>query len=110
MSLAQGVCTFRLTCGRRSATLVGKSVAQVECNLRPDRSDIVEFYNLKTKERVEVPEHQLKKRRSRRTTSRGATQERYAAVAEVQGGGQPVTLFKFVNQATFDSLPVPEID
>jgi hypothetical protein len=70
----------------------------------------VEFYNLKTKQRVEVPDDQIRKRRSRRTTSGGATQERYAAVATVEVGGVPVTLYKFVNRATFDSLRVPEID
>jgi hypothetical protein len=70
----------------------------------------MQFYNLKTKERVEVPDTQIRKRRSRRTTSSGATQERYAAVAQVQVAGLPVTLYKFVNRATFDSLSVPEID
>jgi len=43
----------------------------------------VQFYNMKTKEKVEVPEGQIKKRRSRRTTASGAVQERYAAVATV---------------------------
>jgi hypothetical protein len=70
----------------------------------------VQFYNMKTKEKVDVPEAQIKKRRSRRTTTSGAIQERYAAVATVDVAGSPVTLYKFVNRATFDSLSVPEID
>lgn len=70
----------------------------------------MEFYNLKTKQTVEVPESKIKKRRSRRTTSSGKTQERYAAVAEVEVNKQPVKLFKFVNRETFDKLQVPEID
>ncbi|MBO0682510.1 MAG: hypothetical protein J2P45_05075 [Candidatus Dormibacteraeota bacterium] len=70
----------------------------------------MEFYNLKTKERVEVPESQIKKRRSHRTTSSGAVQERYAAVATVKVGGSPITLYKFVNRKTFDKLKVPEMD
>jgi hypothetical protein len=70
----------------------------------------VQFFNMKTKEKVDVPETHIKKRRSRRTTPNGATQERYAAVAEVEVAGVPVTLYKFVNRATFDSLSVPEID
>ena len=68
------------------------------------------FYNLKTKESVEVPESQIKKRRSRRKTSNGVVQERYAAVATVNVGSAPLTLYKFVNRATYDGLSVPEID
>lgn len=68
------------------------------------------FYNLRTKETTEVPDDQLKKRRTRRTTSRGIVQERYAAVAEVEARGGPVTLYKFIDKKTFDSLQVPELD
>ena len=66
----------------------------------------MEFYNLKTKEKVEVPESQMKKRKSVRTTSKGTRQERYAVVADING----VRMFKFVNKATFDSLHIPEVD
>jgi hypothetical protein len=69
----------------------------------------LQFYNLKTKQLVEVPDAQVSKRRSVRVTSGGRKQERYAAVAEITVDGQPLKLFKFVNQATFDSLKVPEV-
>lgn len=69
----------------------------------------MQFYNLKTKQMVDVPEKDVRKRRTTRTTSRGAQQERYAAVAEVAVSGQVVRLYKFVNKETFDSLRVPEV-
>ena len=72
-------------------------------------NEAVQFYNLKTKQAVDVSESDIKKRRSVRTTSGGKTQERYAVVAEVSGDGRPLQMFKFVNKATFDSLTVPEI-
>jgi hypothetical protein len=68
----------------------------------------LEFFNLKTKKKVEIPDHQLKKRRSVRTTSGGKRQERYAAIAVVHEGGKPLQMFKFINKETFDSLDVPE--
>jgi hypothetical protein len=70
----------------------------------------LQFYNLKTKQTVEVPESKMKKRKSVRTTSRGTRQERYAVVADVDVDGKPVRMFKFVNKATFDSLHIPEVD
>jgi hypothetical protein len=69
----------------------------------------VEFFNLKTKKRVNVPDSDIKKRRSVRTTSGGKKQERYAVVATVQDGGKPLQMFKFVNKETFDKLTVPEM-
>jgi hypothetical protein len=68
----------------------------------------VEFFNLKTKQKVQIPDNELKKRRSVRTTSGGKRQERYAVIAVVHDGGKPLQLFKFVNKETFDSLDVPE--
>lgn len=68
----------------------------------------MEFFNLKTKQKVDIPDSELKKRRSVRTTSGGKRQERYAVVAVVHDGGKPLQLFKFVNKETFDSLDVPE--
>jgi hypothetical protein len=70
----------------------------------------LEFYNLKTKQKVEVPESEMKKRKSVRTTSKGTRQERYAVVADVNVEGKPMRMFKFVNKATFDSLHIPEVD
>jgi len=69
----------------------------------------VEFFNLKTKRKVEIPDSELKKKRSVRTTSGGKRQERYAAIAEVHEGGKPLQLYKFINKETFDSLDVPEL-
>jgi hypothetical protein len=70
----------------------------------------MEFYNLKTKRSVDVPERDIKKRRSVRTTSGGKRQERYAAVADVEVDGKPLRMYKFINKETFDSLGVPEIE
>ena len=51
----------------------------------------VEFFNLKTKRKVQIPDNELKKRRSVRTTSGGKRQERYAVIAEVhEGGAKPL--------------------
>ena len=68
----------------------------------------MEFFNLKSKKMVDIPEDRLKKRRSVRTTSGGKTQERYAVVATIEQDGKPLQLFKFVNKETFDRLNVPE--
>lgn len=81
---------------------VGASSIQEEAAL--------EFFNLKTKRKVEIADSQLKKRRSVRTTSGGKRQERYAAIAVVHEGGKPLQLFKFINKETFDSLDVPEVN
>ncbi len=69
----------------------------------------MQFFNLKTKQVVDVPDAQVSKRRSVRVTSGGQKQERYAAVAEITVDGKPLKLFKFVNRETFDSLKGPEI-
>jgi hypothetical protein len=65
----------------------------------------MEFYNLKTKHTVEVPEKELKRRKFERSTSKGTKQTRYAVTAEVDG----TKLFKFVNERTYKSLKVPEV-
>jgi hypothetical protein len=70
----------------------------------------LQFYNLKTKEKVEVPDSEIKKRKTVRTTSQGTRQERYAAIADVNVDGKPLRMYKFVNKATFDSLHVPDAD
>jgi hypothetical protein len=68
----------------------------------------MEFYNLKTKKKVEVGDHDIKKKRMVRTTSGGKRQERYAAIATVHVEGKPLQMFKFLNKADFDGLNVPE--
>lgn len=72
------------------------------------RGSTMDFYNMKTKSTVSVPEDQIRKRRMVRTTSGGKRQERYAAVAEVDVDGKPVRMFKFLNKEQFDSLTAPE--
>jgi hypothetical protein len=63
----------------------------------------MEFYNVKTRKKVRVPDTQIKKKKMKRKTAKG-TQVRYAVTADVDG----TKLFKFVSEDTFNSLKVPE--
>jgi hypothetical protein len=65
----------------------------------------VEFYNLKLKRKVSVPENQLRKQVFSKAGAKGGVQKRYALVAEADG----TRMFKFVNEQTFTSLNVPEV-
>jgi hypothetical protein len=65
----------------------------------------VEFYNLKLKKKVSVPQERLRKQVFSKPGSAGGVQRRYALVAESDG----TKMFKFVNEATFKSLDVPEV-
>jgi hypothetical protein len=65
----------------------------------------VQFYNLRTKQSVEVPDTNIKKQALRRTAGNGKTQTGYQVVAEWDG----MKLFKFVNEATYKSLTLPEL-
>jgi len=56
----------------------------------------MQFYNLKTRSHVEIPESDVKKKRMIRTTKSGE-QVRYALTANYEG----INLYKFVNEATF---------
>ena len=64
----------------------------------------MQFYNLKTRSHVDVPDSAVKKTKMVRKTKNGE-QVRYALQAE-HGGAK---LFKFVNEATFKATNVPEI-
>lgn len=64
----------------------------------------MKFYNLKTRQHVEVPETAVKKTKMVRKTKNGE-QVRYALKAEYEG----TPLFKFVNEATFLATKVPEV-
>lgn len=64
----------------------------------------MQFYNVKTRKKVDVPESQLKKQRFERKTSKGM-QVRYAVTAEVDG----TKLFKFVNEKDYKALSAPEV-
>jgi len=67
----------------------------------------MEFYSVKHREKVNVPDTEIKKRTFSSGESEGRI--RYAAVAEVTHKGDKVKLTKFINKATFDSLSVPEL-
>lgn len=64
----------------------------------------MEFYNLKNRSRVDVPEKDVRKTKMVRKTKSGQ-QVRYALTANYQGS----KLFKFINEKTFNSLKVPEV-
>ncbi|MEX2242558.1 MAG: hypothetical protein WD716_01800 [Fimbriimonadaceae bacterium] len=64
----------------------------------------MQFYNLKTRSHVDVPENMVKKTKMIRKTKNGQ-QVRYALKADYQGS----SLFKFVNEATFKATNVPEV-
>lgn len=67
----------------------------------------MEFYSVKHRKKVEVPEKDIQKKTYSRESSSGSS-VRYAAVAETTVEGDKVKLTKFINKATFDSLKVPE--
>lgn len=63
----------------------------------------MQFYNLKTRSHVEIPDDQVKKMKMVRKTKSGE-QTRYALTAEYEGS----KLFKFVNEATYTSSKAKE--
>jgi len=63
----------------------------------------MQFYNLKTRSHVDVPEGQVRKKKMTRKTKSGE-QVRYALTADHQGS----KLFKFVNEATYKSSNAQE--
>ncbi|MEP0765112.1 MAG: hypothetical protein HRF45_01025 [Fimbriimonadia bacterium] len=69
-----------------------------------ESEDTMQFYNVKTRQPVEVAEKDIKKQKMERKTSKGK-QVRYAVTATVDG----TKLFKFINEETFKSLKVPEV-
>ncbi len=64
----------------------------------------MEFYNVRTKSKVDVPDSAMTKKRMIRKTKNG-TQTRYALIADYEGS----KLYKFVNEATFNSANVKEV-
>lgn len=61
----------------------------------------IEFYNVKTRQKVNVDESQVKKVVFH---PKGQGNPRYGVRAEVDG----TSLTKFISKATYDSLNVPE--
>ena len=56
----------------------------------------MQFYNLKTRSHVDIPDSDIRKKKMVRKTKSGE-QVRYALTATYQG----TTLYKFVNEATY---------
>ena len=65
----------------------------------------MQFYNLKTRSHVEIPESDVRKKKMTRKTKTGE-QVRYALTAEYQG----TQLYKFVNEATYTSSTANEVE
>ncbi len=63
----------------------------------------MQFYNLKTRSHVEVPESDVRKKKMLRKTKSGE-QVRYALTATYQGS----QLYKFVNEATYKASSAQE--
>ncbi|KAA0225319.1 MAG: hypothetical protein AKCLJLPJ_01972 [Fimbriimonadales bacterium] len=59
---------------------------------------MIEFYDVKSRSKVKVPEANIVKKKTTRKTKSGATQTRYQFVAEYNG----MKLFKFINEETFN--------
>ncbi len=64
---------------------------------------VMQFYDLKTRAHIDVPESNVKKTKMKRKTKNGE-QIRYA----LKGSHDGRTLYKFVNEATFNATNVPE--
>jgi hypothetical protein len=63
----------------------------------------MQFYDVKARKKVEVPEGQLKKKTYTRKTVNGTTQTRYAVRANYNG----TNLTKFVSKDAYEALNVP---
>jgi uncharacterized UBP type Zn finger protein len=70
----------------------------------------MEFYSVKHREKVDVPDKDIKKRKFNSGKDGDSTRTRYAAVAEITHKGDKIKLTKFINKETFDKLSVPEVD
>ena len=64
----------------------------------------MQFYNLKTRSHVDVPEGDVRKMKMTRKTKSGE-QTRYALTANYQG----TKLFKFINEADYKSSSAKEV-
>jgi len=63
----------------------------------------IEFYNVKTRQKVQVPVEKIRKTKYEKTSEKGV-QVRYAIRAEYEGS----KLTKFVSKVEWDKLNVPE--
>lgn len=65
----------------------------------------IEFYNVKTRSKVMIPENKVQKTKFERTGKNGQIQVRYAVKAEHEG----TKLTKFVSKDLWDKLTAPEV-
>ena len=65
----------------------------------------ISFYDVKTRESVDVPDGDVSKTKYERTTKDGKVQVRYA----LRGSYQGRNLTKFVSQATWDAFEGPVV-
>lgn len=65
----------------------------------------VQFYDVRKKAKVDVPEQFVQKKTYRRTTAAGKEQVRYGLIAEFEGS----KLTKFVSEGDWKALDVPEV-
>jgi hypothetical protein len=65
----------------------------------------VSFYDVKTRQSVDVPESDVSKTKYERTTKDGKVQVRYALRGKYEGRN----LTKFVGQADWDAFSGPEV-
>jgi hypothetical protein len=63
----------------------------------------MQFYNLKTRSHVDIPDSQVTKKKMVRKTKSGE-QTRYALLADYEG----TKLYKFVNEATYKDSAAKE--
>ncbi len=68
----------------------------------------MEFYDVRHRKKVDVPESDVRKTSYTRTTKNGSTQTRYAVRAKTKVEGVEVSLTKFISKAEFDRLPMAE--
>lgn len=64
----------------------------------------MQFYNLKTRSHVDIPDADVRKKKMTRKTKTGE-QTRYALTATYEG----TPLYKFVNEATYNSSSAKEV-
>ena len=64
----------------------------------------IQFYDVKLRQKVSIPESSVRKTKFERTTKDGSTQTRYALRAVNEG----TKLTKFCSKADWEALDVPE--
>jgi hypothetical protein len=64
----------------------------------------IQFYDVRSRQKVDVPEERIRKTRYERATKDGGTRTSYALRGEHNG----TKLTKFVSQADWEKLDVPE--